>query len=132
MSATITALDAKIAALAQRDLPLAIEILKEAIRIPADYVNKPAEQGGDPLCGLSNHEGPRLQYLRDTQGYDFLMDVTAVDWSAEQSPRFTVVWHLYSSVKHAYVRVAADCPSDAEPAMASATGLWAGAALGSA
>jgi NADH-quinone oxidoreductase subunit C len=68
-----------------------------------------------------------LQYLRDVQACDFLMDVTAVDWSAGQSPRFTVVWHLYSSTRHSYVRVAADCVSDAEPAMASATGLWAGA-----
>jgi NADH-quinone oxidoreductase subunit C len=68
-----------------------------------------------------------LQHLRDTQGYDFLMDVTGIDWSAEQSPRFTVVWHLYSSTKHAYVRVAANCASDADPAMPTATGLWAGA-----
>lgn len=68
-----------------------------------------------------------LQHLRDTQGYDFLMDVTGIDWSAEKSPRFTVVWHVYSSTKHTYVRVAADCASDSEPAMPSATGLWAGA-----
>ncbi|HEY8996165.1 MAG TPA: NADH-quinone oxidoreductase subunit C [Lacunisphaera sp.] len=68
-----------------------------------------------------------LQHLRDAQGYDFLMDVTAVDWSAEKSPRFTVVWHLYSSTKHTYVRLAADCASDSEPAMPTATGLWAGA-----
>lgn len=68
-----------------------------------------------------------LQWLRDTQGYDFLTDVTAVDWSAENSPRFTVVWHLYSSAKHTYVRLAADCASDTEPAMPTAVGLWAGA-----
>ena len=68
-----------------------------------------------------------LKHLRDTQGYDFLMDVTAIDWSAEKSPRFTVVWHLYSSTKHTYVRLAADCASDREPAMPTATGLWAGA-----
>ncbi len=68
-----------------------------------------------------------LQYLRDTQGYDFLMDVTAIDWSAGSSPRFTVVWHLYSSTKHNYVRLAADCASDTEPAVPSATTLWAGA-----
>ena len=68
-----------------------------------------------------------LQWLRDTRGYDFLMDVTAIDWSAEVSPRFTVVWHLYSSAKHVYVRLAANCPADAEPAMATATGLWPGA-----
>jgi len=68
-----------------------------------------------------------LRFLRDTQGYDFLMDVTGVDWSAEQSPRFTVVWHLYSSTAHTYVRVAADCASPTEPVMPTATGLWAGA-----
>ena len=68
-----------------------------------------------------------LKHLRDTQAYDFLMDVTAIDWSAEKSPRFTVVWHLYSSTKHTYVRLAADCASDTEPAMPTASGLWAGA-----
>lgn len=68
-----------------------------------------------------------LRHLRDEAGYDFLTDVTAVDWSAEKSPRFTVVWHLYSSTKHTYVRVAADCADDKEPAMPTATGLWAGA-----
>ena len=51
-------LDQKISALSAKYLPLAEEILKEAIRIPADYVDKPVDQGGDPECGLSNHEGP--------------------------------------------------------------------------
>jgi NADH-quinone oxidoreductase subunit C len=35
-----------------------------------------------------------LKHLRDDLGYDFLVDVTAIDWSDGQSPRFTVVWHL--------------------------------------
>ena len=65
-----------------------------------------------------------LEYLRDAQDFNFLVDVTAIDWSAEQSPRFTVVWHLYSSLTHSYVRVAANCASDAEPAMPTATTLW--------
>ena len=68
-----------------------------------------------------------LQHLRDTQGYDFLMDLTAIDWTAEKSPRFTVVWHVYSSTKHTYVRLAADCVSGTAPVMPSATGLWPGA-----
>lgn len=68
-----------------------------------------------------------LQHLRDAHGYDFLMDVTAIDWSAEKSPRFTVVWHLYSSTKHTYIRLAADCVSDSDPVMPTVTGLWAGA-----
>ena len=61
---TTGTLDERIAACAARDLPLAVRILREAIRIPADYVDRSPEQGGDPLCGLSNHEGPRLEYLR--------------------------------------------------------------------
>jgi putative selenium metabolism hydrolase len=57
-------LDARVAELAAKYLPLAAEILKEAIRIPADYVEKPADKGGDPACGTSNHEQPRLEYLK--------------------------------------------------------------------
>lgn len=56
-------LDLKIRELAARDLPLAAAILREAVRVPEDFVDVPVDQGGDPLCGLSNHEGPRLKGL---------------------------------------------------------------------
>ena len=59
-------LDARCAELAARDGELAASILKEAVRIPADYVDRPEEAGGDPSCGLSNHEKPRLEYLKKT------------------------------------------------------------------
>ena len=62
----MSSLDARIAELAARHRALAARILKEAIRIPADHVERPVEQGGDPACGLSNHEGPRMEYLRRT------------------------------------------------------------------
>ena len=65
-----------------------------------------------------------LRQLRDDLAFDFLVDVTAVDWSEEVSPRFTVVWHLYSTTTHQYVRLAANCADDANPSMPSATGLW--------
>lgn len=57
-------IDQEVIALARRDLPLAATILREAIRIPHDHVGRPAEDGGDKSCGLSNHEGPRLAYLK--------------------------------------------------------------------
>ena len=60
----MTGLQQRIAALAEDYLPLAREILAEAIRVPADFVDRPAGEGGDPRCGLSNHEGPRLEGLR--------------------------------------------------------------------
>jgi NADH-quinone oxidoreductase subunit C len=68
-----------------------------------------------------------LRILRDEADYDLLADVTAIDWSPAESPRFTVVWHLLSTVHHTYVRIAADCADDAQPSMPSATGLWPGA-----
>jgi acetylornithine deacetylase/succinyl-diaminopimelate desuccinylase-like protein len=60
----MSSLDEKVATLAARYRPLAARLLKEAIRIPADHVDRPVEEGGDPRCGLSNHEGPRMEYLR--------------------------------------------------------------------
>lgn len=65
-----------------------------------------------------------LRFLRDELGYDFLTDLTAIDWSAAQSPRFTVVWHLYSSTGHRWVRLAADCRDDAAPAMPTCSHLF--------
>ena len=88
-----------------------------------------ARPGGD--CPAFNVPAEQvlevLQSLRDEAGYDFLADVTAIDWSAAKSPRFTVVWHLLSTTGHDYVRIAADCADDVNPAMPSATGLWPGA-----
>jgi NADH-quinone oxidoreductase subunit C len=68
-----------------------------------------------------------LQHLRDEGGFDLLADLTAVDWAEGVSPRFTVVYHLFSTARHDYIRVATDCPNDAEPAVASVCALWAGA-----
>ncbi len=61
--------------------------------------------------------------LKDEFAYTFLADVTAVDWN-EASPRFTVVYHLFSVQKHVYLRVAVDCPDDGEPEVTSVSGLW--------
>jgi putative selenium metabolism hydrolase len=60
----LTHLDVRVAELAAKYRPLAAAMLAEVIRIPAEYVDKPVEQGGDPQCGTSNHEFPRLEYLR--------------------------------------------------------------------
>lgn len=68
-----------------------------------------------------------LKHLRDDAGYDMLVDITAIDWAEGASPRFTVVWHLLSTSSYAYLRVAADCPSDTEPTAPTAVELWGGA-----
>ncbi|HEY3756959.1 MAG TPA: NADH-quinone oxidoreductase subunit C [Opitutaceae bacterium] len=102
------------------DLPAA---LKE--RFPAATARASSDH---PAFNVPSAEAlPVLKWLRDTQGYTYLTDVTAIDWSQDQSPRFTVVYHLLSPETHRYLRIAADCPNDAEPEIASATGLWPGA-----
>ncbi len=74
MSDTLqSTLDTRVAELAERYRPLAVAILKEAIRIPADFVNRAEDQGGDRRAGLSNHEHARLTFLRDA-----IIDVKAV------------------------------------------------------
>jgi NADH-quinone oxidoreductase subunit C len=65
-----------------------------------------------------------LDFLRTDGGYDLLTDVTAVDWAEGVSPRFTVVYHLFSTTRHDYVRVAAACADDLAPVMPTATSLW--------
>jgi acetylornithine deacetylase/succinyl-diaminopimelate desuccinylase-like protein len=84
-------LDTRIAQLAAQYRSLGGEILAETIRIPADYVDKPLDQGGDPLCGLSNHEGPRLEYLRAK-----LIEIGAVlsPDDVEYDEYGNLVWHL--------------------------------------
>lgn len=68
-----------------------------------------------------------LKALRDDFRFDFLADLTAVDWAENASPRFTVVYHLYSTTQHEYVRVATDCASDIEPSAPTVVPLWPGA-----
>ena len=68
-----------------------------------------------------------LKSLKEESGFDMLADLTAIDWAEGASPRFTVVYHLYSTALHDYIRIAAGCPDDSAPAMPSVTALWPGA-----
>jgi NADH-quinone oxidoreductase subunit C len=78
-----------------------------------------------PAVNAPAAEAPAvLQALRDEFGFDLLADVTAIDWAQGTTPRFTVVYHLFSTSGHTYIRIAADCPQDADPAVPSVTGLW--------
>lgn len=54
-------LDERVAELAARYRPLAVAILKEAVRIPADHVDRPEEEGGDPRGPVQ----PRARPPRD-------------------------------------------------------------------
>ena len=64
--------------------------------------------------------------LKETYGYDMLIDATCIDWYRE-SPRFSAVYHLFSTTVHTYLRVVVDTVDDENPSVPSVTGLWAAA-----
>ncbi|MGF1530542.1 MAG: NADH-quinone oxidoreductase subunit C [Puniceicoccaceae bacterium] len=69
-----------------------------------------------------------VRTLKDEFGFDMLMDVTAVDWESE-SPRFSAVYHLFSSQSKNYLRLMVACLEDMEgnPSVPSLVDLYPGA-----
>ena len=65
-------------------------------------------------------------FLRDDPEllFDFAMDLTGVDYLGE-SPRFEVVYHLYSSEKKRRVRIKARLHED-DPTIDSVVSVWPG------
>jgi NADH-quinone oxidoreductase subunit C len=67
------------------------------------------------------------QVLRDAVGlrYDYLADITAVDWP-EREPRYDVVYHLLSLQTRAVARlkVRVGDVDDEEPELPTVTGIW--------
>jgi NADH-quinone oxidoreductase subunit C len=72
--------------------------------------------------------GAVLRALRDEFAYDLLMDLTAIDWAEGATPRFVVVYHLFSTTAREYIRIATPCTGgDEAPAVPSVVELWPGA-----
>lgn len=67
------------------------------------------------------------RFLRDdaTLAFDFLVDVTAVDYLGS-TPRFELVYHLKSMTRGHRLRLKARVSED-EPRIASVVGVWRGA-----
>jgi NADH-quinone oxidoreductase subunit C len=57
---------------------------------------------------------PILDYLKAEQEFDYLVDITAVDYP-KKAKRFEVVWILYSFAKNTRVRIKAEVAEDESP-----------------
>ena len=77
--------------------------------------------GRDGLLGV-------MRWLRDTAGhsYDYLVDVTAVEYRDAERP-IELVYFLRSLERRADLRVKVELPKEQELALDSVVGLWAGA-----
>jgi NADH-quinone oxidoreductase subunit C len=113
---------------------------QEQQRAPADptaaFVH---ERFADELLEVAAHRGETTLVLRPeaiatvclalrdapTLRYNFLADLTAVDWP-ERDPRFDVVYHLLSLETRAVVRlkVRVGAPDEEVPAVPSVTTVW--------
>jgi NADH-quinone oxidoreductase subunit C len=69
-----------------------------------------------------------LKWLKETpgQGYDYLVDVTAVEYRDVERP-LEVVYFVRSLQRHAELRVKVELPPDQPPAVESVVPLWQGA-----
>lgn len=60
-------------------------------------------------------------------GYDLLLDITAVDWP-QRKPRFDVVYHFYSTRLHVRVRVKT-AVDESDPSVDTLTRMYGSAAF---
>jgi len=95
-------------------------------RFPKGILHHHAEHG-DETVGVAREAAREiLRFLRDDSAtaFNFLMDLTAVDrLLLEETPRFEVVYHLYSSTQNRRLRVKVGVPErDAE--VDSLVELW--------
>ena len=72
--------------------------------------------------------GEVMRWLRDSAGhcYDYLVDVTAVEYRDAERP-IELVYFLRSLERRVDLRVKVDLPKEQELAVDSVVGLWAGA-----
>ena len=66
-----------------------------------------------------------MRWLRDTQGYDYLVDVTAVEYRDRERP-LEVVYFLRSLERPADLRVKVELDAAGDLTVDSVTPLWAG------
>jgi len=62
--------------------------------------------------------------LRDKEGFELLVDLTAVDWGEQSSPRFSTFHHFYSLARNSYLRIASHCLHDENPEAPSVVSVY--------
>jgi NADH-quinone oxidoreductase subunit C len=102
------------------------DLLERVTHLVTDATPVPAEQTrGDAAVVVPRERiAAVLALLRDDDQmhFEMLTDVTAVDYLG-RTPRFEVVYHLYSITRNHRLRVKVQLPED-DPSVATASALW--------
>ena len=95
-------------------------------RFPTAVVDVPANMKDFTILLAADQLFAVATFLHDEMGFDYLTDVTAVDYR----DRFEVVYHLYSvSQKSGMLVLKVNLTEREHPEIASVTPIWAGAHL---
>ena len=62
--------------------------------------------------------------LRDEDGFDLLVDLTAIDHGEDAEVRFSVVLHFYSLVHRGYLRFHVPCSDNENPSVPSISDIY--------
>ena len=102
---------------------LAVEKLKE--RFPEDLLEVFESAGQTVVVVRRERVVDVLRFLKEDVEllFDHLADLTAVDWLGKKTPRFEVVYTLYSIRYKQYLRVKAPVPED-DPKIQTVSHLW--------
>lgn len=93
-------------------------------KFPDDVVGRGVHAGQHWVFVKRERVNEALKLLRDTLGYEMLMDLTAVDYLNQGAPeRFCVVYQLYSIANNEYFRVKTWVP-EGDPLVDTASNLW--------
>jgi NADH-quinone oxidoreductase subunit C len=67
---------------------------------------------------------PLVNSLRDDEGFELMVDLTAIDHGELESIRFSVVVHLYSLVHRGYLRIHVHCSNNDNPTMPTCSNIY--------
>lgn len=62
--------------------------------------------------------------LKETFGFDLLLDVTAADWGEDASSRYSTFYHFLSTNNATYLRLCCDCVSTVKPSVPSLVQIY--------
>src|SRR6478609_5803877 len=84
---------------------LALEKLKR--RFGDDILETHSRLGDDTVLVKAERLLDVARFLKDDPEllFDMPIDNTAVDWWQKSEPRFEVIWHFYSTLKHQRIRL---------------------------
>lgn len=94
-------------------------------KFPGSVIDTHSHRGDDTAVIKRVDIVDVCRFLRDDAdlSYNFLMDLTAVDYLGKKELRFEVVYHFYSFKKNERVRIKAAVP-ESDPSIDSISSLW--------